>query len=344
MSYGAWITHHDDYFLALHALIIKEVCFQLVHTVMNPQDERKWSRRDVLRTMALSGLALGTAPTILRQDPEMMTRPIPSSGEELPVVGLGTWQSFDVGASAADRDPRREVLRRFVGSGGTVIDSSPMYGRSEAVVGDLTSELGIQDSLFFATKVWTEGLREGKAQMNESFRLMKVDRMDLMQVHNLVDWETHLPTLREWKAEGRLRYVGVTHYQVRSYPRLEELIKTQDLDFVQFNFSMMTRASEGRLLPLAAEYGVATLINRPYEGGSLFRKVSGKDLPSWASEFECESWGQFFLKYLLSNPHVTCVIPGTGDPIHIADNTRAGYGRLPDEETRRRMVAHIESL
>ena len=180
--------------------------------------------------------------------------------------------------------------------------------------------------------------------MNESYRLMKVDRIDLLQVHNLVDWETHLPTLRKWKSEGRLRYMGITHYQVRAYSRLEELIRTRQLDFVQFNFSMATRAAEDSLFPLAAEHGVATLINRPYEGGSLFGRVSGHDLPAWAAEFDCESWGQFFLKYLLSNPHVTCVIPGTGNPRHIVDNTRAGYGRLPDEETRRRMVAHLDSL
>lgn len=311
---------------------------------MSPSNERKWSRRDVLRTMALSSLALGTAPYIIRQDATMMTRPIPSSGEELPIVGLGTWQTFDVGASDADRNPLREVLNLFVESGGAVIDSSPMYGRSEAVVGDLTSELGIQNDLFFATKVWTNGRDDGIAQMNESYRLMKLDQMDLMQVHNLVDWEAHLPTLREWKSTGRLRYIGITHYQVRTFLRLEELIRTQQLDFIQFNFSMATRAAEESLLPLAAEHGVATLINRPYEGGSLFQRVAGHDLPAWAAEFDCESWGQFFLKYLLSNPHVTCVIPGTGSPRHIVDNTRAGYGRLPDEETRRRMVAHLEGL
>ena len=311
---------------------------------MNPSDERKWTRRDVLRTMARSGLALRTAPSIIGQDATMMTRQIPSSGEELPVVGLGTWQTFDVGASDVDRDPLREVLRLFVENGGTVIDSSPMYGQSEAVVGDLTAELEIRDDLFFATKVWKEGRADGIDQMNESYRLMKVDRIDLLQVHNLVDWETHLPTLRKWKSEGRLRYIGMTHYQVRAYSRLEELIRTRQLDFVQFNFSMATRTAEESILPLAAEHGVATLINRPYEGGSLFGRVSGHDLPAWAAEFDCESWGQFFLKYLLSNPHVTCVIPGTGNPRHIVDNTRAGYGRLPDEETRRRMVAHLDSL
>ncbi|MCH8276506.1 MAG: aldo/keto reductase, partial [Bacteroidetes bacterium] len=257
---------------------------------MNPSDERKWTRRDVLRTMALSGLALRTAPSIIGQDATMMTRQIPSSGEELPVVGLGTWQTFDVGVSDVDRDPLREVLRLFVESGGTVIDSSTMYGQSEAVVGDLTAELEIRDDLFFATKVWKEGRADGIDQMNESYRLMKIDRIDLLQVHNLVDWETHLPTLRKWKSEGRLRYMGITHYQVRAYSRLEELIRTRQLDFVQFNFSMATRAAEDSLFPLAAEHGVATLINRPYEGGSLFGRVSGHDLPAWAAEFDCESW------------------------------------------------------
>ena len=272
---------------------------------------------------------------------EMNTRSIPSSGVQLPVVGLGTWQTFDVGTSDRARRPLREVLRSFVDRGGRVVDASPMYGRAEAVVGDLAAELDVRHSLFYATKVWTRGRDAGIRQMETSAERMRASPIDLMQVHNLLDVDQHLATLREWKQEGRVRYIGVTHYQVSAYEALEALIRAGDLDFVQFNYSIATRESERRLLAVAADHGTAVIVNRPYEGGRLFRAVRRRQLPDWAAEFDCESWGQFFLKYILGAPEVTCVIPATSNPEHLRDNTGAGFGRFPDADLRRRMVEWI---
>jgi diketogulonate reductase-like aldo/keto reductase len=274
----------------------------------------------------------------------MRQRPIPSTGESIPAVGLGTWQTFDVGEAERDRAPLSEILQRFTQHGGRLVDSSPMYGRSETVVGDLAHALGIQERLFYATKVWTRGEEDGIAQMNRSMSRMRSDPMDLMQIHNLVDWQTHLRTLQRWKSDGRIRYTGITHYQVGAFDDLERILRSEELDFVQLNFSIATREAENRLLPLAADRGVGTIINRPYETGSLFRAVRGQTVPTWASEFDCESWGQFFLKYILSEPNVTCVIPATSNPEHLTDNMRAGYGRLPDQRARQRMVEFIRNL
>lgn len=275
---------------------------------------------------------------------EILRRAIPATGEAIAAVGLGTWQTFDVGPSRSERAPLREVLRLFVERGGQLIDSSPMYGRSEAVVGALAAELGLGASIFYATKVWTRGRQAGNEQMNRSMSRLRVNTLDLMQVHNLLDLEAQLYTIRDWKDRGRIRYVGVTHYRVGAHDELERLIRSEPLDFVQLNFSIGVRAAEERLLPLAADEGVAVIVNRPYESGSLFRRVRGRELPAWAAEFDCGTWGQFFLKYILSEPHVTCVIPATSDPEHLVDNMGAGYGRLPDPETRRRMVRHVETL
>lgn len=308
-----------------------------------PQDQlagARLTRRSVLLALALGwatrGLAAGPTPRR-----SLLRRRIPGSGEELPVVGLGTWQTFDVGDSDAARAPLRAVLRGFVDGGGAVVDSSPMYGRSEEVLGELAAELGVQDRLFHATKVWTRGRQDGIQQMERSFRRMRVPVMDLMQVHNLVDWRTHLDTLRRWKEEGRVRYVGVTHYRDSAHDELAALIRGEDIDFVQLNFSIASRAAEAEVLPLAGERGVAVLVNRPFEGGDLFARVRGRELPPWAADFDCASWGQFFLKYILSEPNVTCVIPATSDPRHLADNMGAGRGALPDADTRRRMVEHL---
>ncbi len=307
------------------------------------------SRREFLRAGAAglalvpigfgprNGAALDLSP-VPSQVSSMHARPIPSSGEPLPIVGLGTWQAFDVGGSEPELEPRREVLRLLVERGGRLVDSSPMYGRSEEVVGRLSSELRIQDRLFFATKVWTRGRDAGIRQMETSMDRMRARPMDLMQVHNLVDVGRHLETLREWKSAGRIRYLGVTHYQVGAYDQLMALIRSENLDFVQFNYSIATREAERRLLPLAADHGTAVIVNRPYEGGELFRRIRGRQLPAWAAEFDCGSWGQFFLKYVLAAPEVTCAIPGTSDPEHLLDNVAAGYGRLPDAATRRRMA------
>jgi diketogulonate reductase-like aldo/keto reductase len=274
----------------------------------------------------------------------MATRPIPASGEMLPVVGLGTYQSFDVGGGASERDPLKEVLRLFVQQGGKLVDSSPMYGPSESVVGDLAAELGITGQLFMATKVWTSGREAGIRQMEESLRRMKVSRMDLMQIHNLLDWKTHLGTLQQWKAAGRIRYIGITHYHSGAYAELERLMKMKDFEFVQFNYSIAEREAEERILPLAREIGIAVIVNRPFAQASLFSRVRGKDVPAWAAEFDCQSWGQFFLKYILGHAAVTCVIPATGKPQHLLDNMGAGTGKLPDESTRRKMAAFMDSL
>ena len=307
------------------------------------------SRRRLLQLMALGVLPFAGRRAVAAEVPDramgsVLERVIPASGERVPALGLGTWQTFDVGAGAGERAPLREVLRLFVEMGGTVIDSSPMYGRAEEVVGDLSASLGLGGSLFLATKVWTRGRDAGIRQMERSMDRLRTERIDLMQVHNLVDWRTQLSTLREWKAAGRIRYAGITHYTTGAYDELEELMRTQQLDFVQLNYSVAVREAERRLLPLAAERGIATLINRPFQGGGLFHKVRGRALPSWAAEFDCRSWAQFFLKYVLSHPAVTCPIPATSDPKHLVDNMQAAYGRLPDAATRRRMVRLIEDL
>jgi aryl-alcohol dehydrogenase-like predicted oxidoreductase len=272
----------------------------------------------------------------------MATRPIPRSGEAIPVVGVGTWQTFDVGPNAPERAELKDVLRLLSEHGGSVIDSSPMYGQAERVVGDLTAELGLREKFFFATKVWTSGRESGIRQMEQSFRLMRTQRMDLMQVHNLQDLETHVKTLREWKAAGRIRYIGITHYHSGAYRDLERLVKTREYDFVQFNYSMAEREAEERLLPVCADSGTAVIINRPFSEASLFGRVKGKSLPAWAADFDCTSWAQFFLKWILGHPAVTCVIPGTRRTAHLKDNVQAGMGRLPDAQTRRRMLEYLQ--
>ena len=301
-------------------------------------------RRRLIQALAAFSASAMSARSIADDAPAMMKRPIPSSGELLPVVGLGTYQSFDVGGGPAERDPLREVLRLFVQQGGTLVDSSPMYGPSESVVGDLAVELGLIGKLFMATKVWTSGRDAGIRQMEESLRRMKVERMDLMQIHNLLDWKTHLATLKQWKAAGRIRYIGITHYHSGAYADLERLMKSKEFEFVQFNYSIAEREAEERILPLAHELGIAVIVNRPFAQASLFSRVRGKDMPAWAAEFDCRSWAQFFLKYILSHPAVTCVIPATGKSQHLTDNMMAGIGRLPDAAMRKRMVEHMNSI
>jgi len=278
-----------------------------------------------------------------------LKRAIPKSGELLHAVGLGTWQTFDLGGDAAGRAAAREVLARFVKAGGQMVDSSPMYGSSESVVGDLVAELGAEKSLFLATKVWTSGREAGVRQMEESFRRMRTLThkhrvIDLIQVHNLTDVKTQLKTLREWKEQGRIRYLGITHYHEGAYAELERLIKSEQLDFAQFNYNVASTAAEERLLPLCAEYRTAVIVNRPFEEGDLFRRVKGRELPKWAGEFDCASWAQFFLKFILAHPAVTCAIPATRNPDYLVDNMGAALGRLPDAAMRRRMVQHMRSL
>jgi len=274
----------------------------------------------------------------------VIKKPIPKTGEPLPVIGLGTWQTFDVGDVNAERDPLRHVLSEFVRLGGSVVDSSPMYGKSEGVAGDLATELNLRKQLFLATKVWTSGRDAGVRQMNESFKRLRTQRMDLMQVHNLVDYRVHLSTLRKWKEEGKVRYIGVTHYTASAHDELARVLAGEDLDFVQINYSLGERDAEKRLLPVAAERRIAVLINRPLGAGGLFTKVRGKPLPAWANEIGCASWAQFFLKFVISHPAVTCAIPATSKPAHLIDNMQAGVGSLPSAAVRKQMADYFAAL
>lgn len=266
----------------------------------------------------------------------LLTREIPVSGETLPAVGLGTSGEFEV-SSGTNLDPLREVLRRFQALGGTLVDTAPAYGNAEEVIGGLVVELGAGNDLFLATKVRTQGEKAGIRQMERSERLLGKRPLDLIQVHSLVDVKTQLNNLRRWKEEGRVRYIGVTHSRVSAFYDLEQVMQSQVLDFVQFNYSFTEPDAEQRLLPLAVDKGIAVLVNRPFGNGSLFPKVKGKALPDWAADFDCESWAQFSLKYILAHPAVTCVIPATSNPKHLVDNMGAGFGRLPDDGLRRRM-------
>src|SRR4051812_46853490 len=259
----------------------------------------------------------------------MLQRVIPNTSESLPVIGLGTWQTFDHSPSDdATMQDLSSVLHGLREAGGRVVDSSPMYGRSEEIAGTLSTQLGVNRELFVATKVWTRGRESGIRQMEESFRLLRRERIDLMQVHNLVDWRTHLATLREWKARGRVRYIGVTHYDPSSYQALEDVLRRESVDFVQLAYSVGVRDAAHRLLPLAEEQGVAVLVNRPLEGGTAFSRARATPLPDLAKAF-ASSWAEAFLKFALAHPAVTCVIPGTSSPDHMQDNVRAGEGRLP---------------
>lgn len=312
-------------------------------------ESRGCTRRAFLRLAAGAGALAAAAPLAPRAaraaSGGMHLRAIPSSGERVPVVGLGTARTFDVDPEdAAALEPRAAVLRRFFDGGGRLVDSSPMYGHAETVVGRLATRLGIADELFMATKVWTRGEDQGIAQMERSAERMAVGRLDLIQVHNLVDLRTQLATLKRWKAEGRVRYIGITHWLSSAHEEQARLVESEPLDFVQLNYNIAARNAERRLLPAAADNGVATLINEPFETGRLFRRVRGTQLPGWAAELDCTSWAQYFLKFILGHPAVTCVIPATSDPAHAADNVRAGHGRLPDGRQRGRMARFFAEL
>ena len=257
------------------------------------------------------------------------------------MIGIGTWQTFDV---RADTAPLREVLKAFSQAGGRLVDSSPMYGAAESVVGDLSAELGLRERLFMATKVWTRGREEGIRQMESSFRRMRVARMDLMQVHNLVDVASHTETLKAWKAQNRVRYIGITHYSASAYGEVERWLKSGDYDFVQINYSLGERDAENRILPLVQERKIGVIVNRPFAAGALFARVKGKALPAWAAELGIHSWAQYFLKWIVAHPAVTCAIPATAKPEHIRDNMAAGVGTLPDESARKRMAEHFLAL
>lgn len=269
---------------------------------------------------------------------QILQKPIPSTGEKLPVIGLGTWQTFDVSDRADETQPLTTVLETLIQHGGKLVDSSPMYGRSEEILGNLSVKAGLNKDMFIATKVWTTGRENGIQQMNRSMELLQRKRIDLMQIHNLSDWETHLRTLRKWKEDGRIRYIGITHYTESAYPRVEKILRQEPVDFLQINYSLASRKAEQTVFPLAMEKKVAVIINRPFEEGALFRRVKGKPLPALADELECRSWGQFFLKFIVSHPAVSCAIPGTSKPHHMLDNALAGTGRMPDEKERKKMI------
>ncbi len=290
------------------------------------------ARREALRLLAACAgfLAMNRA---MSQPSPLITRPVPATGEPLPVIGLGTWQVFDAGSDSAARAPLREVLAAFAKSGGRMIDSSPMYGTSESVVGELAAELGLLGKL-----------DAGIQQMETSFKRLRVERMDLMQVHNLVDIATHTKTLLDWKAKGRVRFMGITHYTSSAYAEVERWLKTGQYDFLQINYSLAEREAAERLLPLARERKVAVIANRPFAEGAMFRRVRGKPLPAWAKDAGIASWAQYFLKWIVSHPAVTCTIPGTARPEHLADNLAAGTGPLPGEALRARMAEHFDSL
>jgi diketogulonate reductase-like aldo/keto reductase len=303
-------------------------------------------RRQVLKAglAAAGAMMLPGLKTTLADGNRQLMRAIPSSGESIPAVGLGTSRTFDVNSSDSELAPLREVVRSFIERGGTMVDSSPMYGRAERVVGDLLPGLNVGDRIFFATKVWTTGKSAGKAQMEDSFRLMATDHIDLMQVHNLVDTRTQLASIRDLVEQGRVRYVGITHYTPGAFDDLASWIVKEKIDYVQFPYSIAARQAEQRLLSVAADHGVAAIAHRNFERGRLFGKVRGKALPDWSAEFDCVSWGNFFLKYVLGEPRITNVIPATRKVKHLNDNMNAGLGRLPDPAMRRKMVAYIESL
>lgn len=300
-----------------------------------------WNRRELL----LASVGLGAMPGIAytRQDTKMIAKVIPSTGQDLPVIGLGTYSVFDVDSSASEISEKREIVERLVEYGGSVIDTSPMYNRSEQVIGDVIAAGAERSKLFLATKVWTNGQVSGANQMRRSATLMQSKVIDLMQVHNLRDTAIHMDSIRELQNSGRVRYNGLTHYTARAHDALEAEMRQFKPDFIQINYSLGELEADTRLLPVARELGVAVLINRPFQSGRLFRAVAGKDLPDWATDF-ASSWGQFFLKFIVSHPAVTCAIPATSKIHHMIDNLGAGSGNLPDAATRSRMIQYFKSL
>ena len=299
-----------------------------------------WNRREFIA----AGAALGLYPAVAAgEEAVMTTRDIPSTGERLPVIGLGTYDVFDVRSTPDNIATRREIVEKLVGTGGSLIDTSPMYKRSEQVIGDVIDAGVDRDDLFIATKVWIDGADAGVRQMARSAELMRTKVIDLMQVHNLRDTELHMRTIRDWQDEGRIRYSGLTHYTASAHDALARAMQQYEPDFIQINYSLGEREADRRLLPLAQDLGVAVLINRPYQAGRLFRAVAGRELPGFATEF-ANSWGQFFLKYIVSHPAVTCVIPATSKPHHMVDNLGAGFGPIPDAAMRKRMVEYVSRL
>jgi diketogulonate reductase-like aldo/keto reductase len=305
----------------------------------------KICRRDVLKSLsAVAVLSCITKSTAIATAEDKITRNIPGTKELLPVIGVGSSITFDVSPARLEFTELPQVMQAFFEHGGELVDSSPMYGNAESVIGNLVESNKDIDDYFAATKVWTRGKEKGIDQMQASFRNMNVKVMDLMQIHNLLDWKVHLDTLNNWKKKGLIRYTGITTYGGRNHGELINILKTRDVDFVQFTYNVLDRKAEKELFPLVRDKGIGTIINIPFRRGSLFNKVKGKHLPGWANEFDCKSWGQFFLKFIASHPDVTCIIPATTKLNHMVDNMAAGFGRLPDPDTRKRMITHMENL
>jgi aryl-alcohol dehydrogenase-like predicted oxidoreductase len=311
---------------------------------MRTQQVGQPSRRRILKSLSAAMVALNLPDlglSVPADREKMRTRLIPSTQEQLPVVGCGTYRTFDVGAAPEERAPLLAVLKVLFDAGGSVLDTSPMYGAAERVVGDLLAQEQSRSRAFLATKVWTSGQRSGRDQINHSFELLRDQRIDLIQVHNLLDWRVQLATLRNLKSAGRIRYIGITHYSASAFAEVEAVLRAEPLDFLQINYAMNDTNAGRRLLPLAADRGVAVIVNQPFGGGRLLADLLRRPLPSWAAEIDCQSWAQILLKYVLSHPAVTCVIPGTGRPEHMIDNVGAGFGRMPDAALRARMIESV---
>jgi diketogulonate reductase-like aldo/keto reductase len=302
------------------------------------------TRREATRLMAGSAASLLLAPSLQAEDQfSLLQRAIPSSGEMMPVIGLGTSGVFSA-TSATEREPLEQVVATLVKLGGKMVDTAPAYGQAETVTGEIAAKLNVRNKLFLATKVGTTGKAEGIQQMERSLELLGKKPVDLIQVHNLTDWEVQLANLNDWKKQGRIRYTGITASRRSAHADIVSALEKERVDFVQINYSLMEREAEERILPLAKERGVAVLVNRPFGRGDLFGRVREKPLPDWAAEIDCKSWAQFFLKWIVAHPAVTCVIPATSKPHHMEDNLHAGQGRLPDEKMRRRMVEAMSAI
>jgi len=302
----------------------------------------KTSRRTVLKILGASSLNPPMALQAADIENNMARRIIPSTGELLPVIGLGTSRVFDTNLSQRSLNPRKEIIKALLDHGGTLIDTSPMYGRAEEVTGKIAKDLKVNDQLFIATKVWIEGKKAGEIQMKESSKKLNTAVIDLMQIHNLLDWKTHIKTLYDWKEQGKINYIGISHFRSSSFSQVEKIIAKERIDFAQFNYSLKEREAEKRLLPLCKEKGIATMINRPFMRGKLFKEVAKKKLPSWAYEYNVSTWSQFFLKFILANPAVTSIIPATSNPLHMIDNLIGGIGQIPEAGLQKKMERAVE--
>ena len=302
----------------------------------------KTSRRTVIKILGVSGLTPSVALQSVDIKNNMARRIIPSTGELLPVIGLGTSRVFDTNLNERSLNPRKEIVKALLDHGGSLIDTSPMYGKAEEVTGKIAQDLKVNDRLFLATKVWIEGKEAGEIQMKESSKKLNKAVIDLMQIHNLLDWKTHIKTLYEWKEQGKINYIGISHFRSNAFSQIEKIITKERIDFAQFNYSLQEREAEKRLLPLCKEKGVATMINRPFMRGKLFKAVAKKKLPSWAYEYNMNTWSQFFLKFILAHPAVTSIIPATSNPAHMVDNLFGGIGPIPEVDLQKKMEEVVQ--